>query len=128
MPVSEREALVAYVDDLMKATTAGKIDWNQYNPTTFVWMRVTDPMASLALQRVESSWPKTRIDPDGKKVNMTEKTFNYILSVSSPGSMNVTISGQDDPRIKEKLGAIYEGLESGIVEKKLNFLRRTLPD
>ena len=39
MSDTEIDGLVAYVDDLLKATSESKIEWASVNSTTFMWNR-----------------------------------------------------------------------------------------
>ncbi|MGA3069805.1 MAG: hypothetical protein ABSD43_06265 [Terracidiphilus sp.] len=130
MPENETEALVAYVDDLLKATSEDKIPWAPFNPTTFIWDRQTPPEARLILQRIERTVITGSKVVDGTKVAVTGQRYFHVLTVTTVGkdSFSVTVNGQtEDPRINEKLGAIYDSISVGIVGKKLDFLRKTLP-
>jgi hypothetical protein len=128
MSETEIDGLVAYVDELLKATLEGKIEWTSVNATTFMWNRTTAPLARLELQRV------IQIDQVMKVVNgvntpTPERKNMQILTVYdlSRNGMNVTINGAQDPRINEKLGSIFDSISGGIVGKKMDFLKSTLP-
>jgi hypothetical protein len=129
MAETETEALVAYVDGLQKATLEGKIPWAPFNPTTFTWDRLTPPRVRIALQRVEQNVHVIK-EVNERKIATTEKRYLHILTVNgvTEASMNVTINGAQDPRINEKLGAIYDSISIGILEKKIDFLKKTLPE
>jgi hypothetical protein len=128
MSETEIDALVAYVDDLLKATSEGKIEWTSVNPTTFMWNRTTPPLARLELQRVIQIDQVTKV-VNGVNVPTPERRNIQILTVNdlSRNGMSVTINGAQDPRINEKLGSIYDSISGGIEGKKLNFLKSTLP-
>lgn len=128
MSETEIDGLVAYVDELLKATLDGKIEWTSVNAATFMWNRTTAPLARLELQRV------IQIDQVMKVVNgvntpTPERKNMQILTVYdlSRNGMNVTINGAQDPRINEKLSSIFDSISGGIEGKKLNFLKSTLP-
>lgn len=128
MSETEIDAFVSYVDELLKATSDGRIKWASVNPTTFMWDRPAPTPARLFLQRVEQTVPSTKV-VGGVRVPGVEKRNLQILSVNdmSGGGMNVSIHGGQDPRINEKLGAIYDSISVGIVDKRLDFLKKTLP-
>jgi hypothetical protein len=128
MSETEIDGLVAYVDDLLKATSEGKIEWTSVNPTTFMWNRTTAPLARLELQRVIQIDQVMKV-VNGVNVPTPERRNLQILIVYdlSRNGMNVTISGAQDPRINEKLGSIFDSISGGIEGKKLNFLKSTLP-
>ncbi len=128
MSETEIDALVAYVDDLLKATSDGKIEWTSVNPTTFMWNRTTPPLARLELQRVIQIEQVMKV-VNGVNVPTPERQNMHILTVYdlSRNGMNVTIKGAQDTRINEKLGSIYDSISGGIEGKKLNFLKSTLP-
>ena len=128
MNETEIDALVAYADDLLKATSEGKIEWTSVNSTTFMWNRSTPPLARLELQRV------IQIDQGMKVVNgvnvpTPERRNIQILTVYdlSRNGMNVTINGAQDPRINGKLGSIFDFISGGIEGRRLDFLKSTLP-
>ena len=56
MPESEIDAMVAYVDDLLKATSEGKIEWTSVNATTFSWNRTTPPSRWCARSTTKRSF------------------------------------------------------------------------
>jgi len=128
MPETEIDALVAYVDDLLKATLEGRIEWTSVNPTTFMWNRTTPPLARLELQRVIQIDQVMKV-VNGVNVPTPERKNMQILTVYdlSRNGMNVTINGAQDPRINEKLGSIFDSISGGILGKKLDFLKSTLP-
>jgi hypothetical protein len=128
MSETEIDALVAYVDDLLKATSEGKIEWTSVNSTTFMWNRTTPPLARLELQRVIQIDQVTKV-VNGINVPTPERKNMQILTVYdlSRNGMNVTINGAQDPRINEKLESIFDSISGGIEGKKLNFLKSTLP-
>ncbi len=128
MSETEIDGLVAYVDDLLKATLEGKIEWTSVNSTTFMWNRTTAPLARLELQRVIQIDQVTKV-VNGVNVPTPERRNMQILTVYdlSRNGMNVTINGAQDPRINEKLGAIFDSISGGIVGKKMDFLKSTLP-
>ncbi len=128
MNETEIDGLVAYVDELLKATLEGKIEWISVNSTTFMWNRTTAPLARLELQRVIQIDQVTRV-VNGVNVPTPERKNVQILTVYdlSRNGMNVTISGAQDPRINEKLGSIFDSISGGIEGKKLDFLKSTLP-
>ncbi|MGA2909691.1 MAG: hypothetical protein ABSE36_18460 [Terracidiphilus sp.] len=128
MSETEIDGLVAYVDDLLKATSEGKIEWTSVNSTTFMWNRTTPPLARLELQRVIQIDQVTKV-VNGLNVPTPERRNMQILTVHdlSRNGMNVTINGAQDPRINEKLGSIYDSISGGIVGKKMDFLKSTLP-
>ncbi|MGO9323896.1 MAG: hypothetical protein ACLP07_04995 [Terracidiphilus sp.] len=128
MSETEIDALVAYVDDLLKATSEGKIEWTSINSTTFMWNRTTPPLARLELQRVIQIDQVTKV-VNGLNVPTPERRNMQVLTVNdlSRNGMNVTINGAQDPRINEKLGSIFDSISGGIVGKKLDFLKSTLP-
>ncbi len=104
MSETEIDALVAYVDDLLKATSEGKIEWTSINSTTFMWNRTTPPLARLELQRVIQIDQVTKV-VNGLNVPTPERRNMQVLTVNdlSRNGMNVTINGAQDPRINEKL-------------------------
>ncbi len=128
MSETEIEGLVTYVDDLLKATSEGKIEWTSVNATTFMWNRSTAPLARLELQRVIQIDQVMKV-VNGANVSAPERKNMQILTVYdlSRSGMNVTINGAQDPRINEKLGSIFDSISGGIEGKKLNFLKSTLP-
>ena len=128
MSQAEIDALLAYVDDLLKATSEGKIEWTSINPTTFMWNRSTPPLARLELQRVIQIDQVTKV-VNGANVPTPERRNMQILTVYdlSRNGMNVTINGAQDPRINEKLGSIFDSISGGIEGKKMDFLKSTLP-
>jgi hypothetical protein len=128
MSETEIDALVAYVDDLLKATSEGKIEWTSVNSTTFMWNRATPPLARLELQRVIQIDQVTKV-VNGVNVPTPERRNMQILTVYdlSRNGMNVTINGAQDPRINEKLESIFDSISGGIVGKKMDFLKSTLP-
>jgi hypothetical protein len=128
MSETEIDALVAYVDDLLKATLEGKIEWTSINSTTFMWNRTTPPLARLELQRVIQIDQGTKV-VNGVNVLTPERRNMQILTVNdlSRNGMSVTINGAQDPRINEKLGSIFDSISGGIVGKKMDFLKSTLP-
>ncbi len=128
MSQTEIDALLAYVDDLLKATLEGKIEWTSINPTTFMWNRSTPPLARLELQRVIQIDQVTKV-VNGANVPTPERRNMQILTVYdlSRSGMNVTINGAQDPRINEKLGSIFDSISGGIEGKKMDFLKSTLP-
>ncbi len=128
MSETEIDGLVAYVDDLLKATLESKIEWTSVNSTTFMWNRTTPPLARLELQRVIQIDQVTKV-VNGLNVPTPERRNMQILTVYdlSRNGMNVTINGAQDPRINEKLGSIFDSISGGIEGKKLNFLKSTLP-
>jgi hypothetical protein len=128
MSETETDALVAYADELLKATSESKIEWTSINPTTFMWNRTTPPLARLELQRVIQIDQVVKV-VNGANVTTPERRNMHILTVYdlSRNGMNVTISGAQDPRINEKLGSIFDSISGGIEGKKLNFLKSTLP-
>jgi len=128
MSETEIDGLVAYVDDLLKATSEGKIEWTSVNSTTFMWNRTTPPLARLELQRVIQIDQVTKV-VNGINVPTPERKNMQILTVYdlSRNGMNVTINGAQDPRINEKLESIFDSISGGIEGKKLNFLKSTLP-
>ncbi len=128
MSETEIDALLAYVDDLLKATSEAKIEWTSINPNTFMWNRATPPLARLELQRVIQIDQVTKV-VNGVNVPTPERRNMQILTVYdlSRNGMNVTINGAQDPRINEKLGSIFDSISGGIEGKKLDFLKSTLP-
>lgn len=128
MSETEIDGLVAYVDDLLKATSEGKIEWTSVNSTTFMWNRTTAPLARLELQRVIQIDQVSKV-VNGLNVPTPERRNMHILTVYdlSRNGMNVTINGAQDPRINEKLGSIFDSISGGIVGKKMDFLKSTLP-
>ncbi len=128
MSETEIDGLVAYVDELLKATLESKIEWTSVNSTTFMWNRTTAPLARLELQRVIQIDQVTKV-VNGVNVPTPERKNMHILTVYdlSRNGMNVTISGAQDPRINEKLGSIFDSISGGIEGKRLNFLKSTLP-
>jgi hypothetical protein len=128
MSETEIDTLVAYVDNLLKATSEGKIEWTSVNPTTFMWNRTTPPLARLELQRVIQIDQVMKVI-NGVNVPTPERQNMQILTVNdlSRNGMTVTINGAQDPRINEKLGSIFDSISGGIEGKKLDFLKSTLP-
>jgi hypothetical protein len=128
MSETEIEALLAYVDDLLKATLEGKIEWMSINATTFMWNRTTPPLARLELQRVIQLDQVTKV-VNGANVQTPERRNVQILTVNdlSRNGMSVTINGAQDLRINEKLESIFDSISGGIVGKKMDFLKSTLP-
>lgn len=128
MSETEIDGLVAYVDDLLKATLEGKIEWTSVNPTTFMWNRTTPPLARLEVQRVIQIDQVMKV-VNGVNVPTPERRNMQILTVYdlSRNGMNVTINGAQDPRINEKLGSIFDSISGGIIGKKMDFLKSTLP-
>ncbi len=128
MSETEIDGLLAYVDELLKATSEGKIEWTSINATTFMWNRTTPPLARLELQRVIQIDQVMKV-VNGANVPTPERRNMHILTVNdlSRNGMNVTINGAQDPRINEKLGSIFDSISGGIVGKKMDFLKSTLP-
>ena len=130
MQVNEREGIAAYVDDLLKATTAGAMKWSNVNPSTFVAVTSTaGAPTQIVLQRVERATAnRERKDVAGNVGRTTDRRTSHSLNVSNQlRGMSISIDGDEDPRIEEKLSAIYEYAAERLVQEKLDFLRSTLP-
>jgi hypothetical protein len=127
MPRSQTEQLLAYVDDLLKATSEGKIDWREANPTTYFWENPGPNSARLTLQQITVT---VKISgPPSATSNAEERTF-YVLTVNglTSGSPDVTLKGQAlDAQINEKLGLIYKLIGADLERREIEFLRSTLP-
>ena len=129
MPVNEREEIAGYVDDLLEATTAGRIRWTDVNPSTFVAITSSNAgPAQLVLQRIERGVVRERKDAAGIVLHTPEKRITHSLTVANqPRDMNIVIDGEADPRMDEKLGALYAQATERVISVKLDFLRSTLP-
>jgi len=130
MPQNEPDSLLSYIDELAEATSMGKIEWRNANPTTFLWDAEPRLHSRLSLQRVERMVQVFMQNEEGKKVLRNQKRQSYMLqAVGLEGSTNpvVTIDGSSDAEINEKLESLFELIKTRSSEKSLAFLRSLLP-
>lgn len=127
MQLNERDEFVDYVNDLLKVTREGIFSWGEVNPTTFVAVvRNASGTVQIILQRFER--PEAASTGQGNATRRTtRRTHNLTVSSQTPGGMNVEVNGGEDPRIEEALNAIYDYAVQKVVEKRVAFLRSTLP-
>jgi len=125
MPSVKHEALADYIDELVKATEQGKIDWNAVNPTTFVWETTAPRNARVSLQRVERT-VSVRVG----SVNIPQKAISYLFQVvdlKQPTPPILIVDTAEDNSLKEKLAALFNLMKTGISDKTLEFLKSILP-
>lgn len=125
MPDNEREALLAYVDEVISATSAGKIKWREVNPTTFVWEIVEPKRARVLLQRLERQTGKIILS-GGKQKPETFLAYNFQV-IDATGSAVVNLTSSEDDHLSEKLDRLFQLIRKGMSDKILEFLRGTLP-
>ncbi len=118
MSSSETAELLGYVDQLVRTTRDGLIQWQRPNPTTFSWSTQGPPIGAVVIQRVERRRLPTMPPED------------YVLQVLDPQygtSPRVMLEGEKDRVVFEKLKELYETIASSISRKNLDFFRSILP-
>lgn len=130
MEQNERQKMLAYIDDLMKATSDGRVIWKAVNPTTFVWESSTPPNAKLNFQRVERVVGSVPAVVGGRQVMQQRKQNSYFFQafdLAEPSTAILSVDSSDDSELNQKFNALFELIKTGISEKSLEFLRRILP-
>lgn len=120
MPSPEMTEFLSYLDQLMTATAAGKIEWGRLNPTTFTWATLT---ARVNLQRVDQVTQK--VEPG--KPPVLVRTTNYVFQALEGALQKLTVSGTEDSLVNQKLGDLYAAITGGYSRRGLDFLRSLLP-
>ncbi|MBI3477398.1 MAG: hypothetical protein HY010_16825 [Acidobacteria bacterium] len=118
----ETSGLRAYVDELIAATNAGKINWKTVNPSTFVWEPGAPKNARVSLQRVD------RTTPTG---NVTRREIFYLFqafdSMEPNTSPVVSVESRKDGELQLRFATLFELIKTGLSQKNLDFLRSILP-
>lgn len=129
----ESEGLQKYLDEVIAATSAGKIPWKSVNPTTFVWETGN---AKVSLQRVERitqvSIPPVQLPgrPPLQQRMAQVASVSYVFQAFDMGRPNVPILNLEssmDKALDQKLQDLFDLVKTGVSQKTLDFLRSILP-
>lgn len=128
---NNRQQLLAYVDEVIAATSAGAILWKAVNPTTFVWETSTPRNARLSFQRVERVTGTVNVMVGGRPRPQQQKLTYYLFQgfdLSGPSATPVVnIESAEDGDLNRRFGTLFELIKTGLSERSLKFLRDILP-
>ena len=123
MPAGNVAEIRKYLEEVIAATNAGKMDWAQANPTTFFWTS-TPPRGRLVIQRVEKTVPRRLAD--GRMI--ATKVVHYVFqALDQNGTAQFSASGEDIDDLNPLLENLYGVAETSMSRKGREFLKSILP-
>jgi hypothetical protein len=131
--------LLAYLDELIEASRAGKIPWGQGNPTTFVWdvpnrARITlqqtsgvrgGPQAIMRPRRPGVVLPPVQQRPPTPAVPFTSYVFQ--VQELATNVMRIHTQNEDTTSVGKKLAELYQNITTNLSRKNLDFLKSLVP-
>lgn len=135
-PLPEVE-LLAYLDELIAANSAGKISWAQANPTTYVWevpqrARVTlqqtmiQRQVAVPVPQPQRAVPNRPVVSGGVRIVQTKA---YVLQVMEmpTNAIRMNYQATADSPAGGKLGQLFDSIASTINKKNIDFLKSLVP-
>jgi hypothetical protein len=123
----EESELAKYIDDLIAVTSGGDVKWMKANPTTAVWDNARPPRpVRLVLQQVGVPPPPPQI---GRTPPVASTSYHFqAIDLSAPNPPAIVISGAESNLLNEKLGQLFDAINTSISRKGLDFLRAVIDD
>lgn len=124
METNESKELFLYIDQIIKATQNGTIEWARANPTTFIWTVSQQKGARVIIQRVE----RASRTPDEAGRLVVKKSTTYVLhATDETGVVKLNVNGEEDAEANNKLEELFNVLTKNISRKGLDFLKSLIP-
>jgi hypothetical protein len=125
MPNPVENELTLYLRQLLEDTRAGKIEWSQVNPTTFVWKKELDSgVAQAIIQRVERT-ERQPPSPMGRVVIKTVRRYVFQV-VDKTGAQKVSLDSTIDRIYEPILAEILQVIEQKIAKNGVDYFKRML--
>jgi hypothetical protein len=119
--------LKAWIDRVIADTQAGKIPWNQANPTTYTWEMNQPRPARVVLQRIERV-EQLVVGPGRIQQKRTTSHFVFqVFDLTKPNLPLLNLNGQEDPDVNEPLNRMYKAVANVESKETLEFLKSLLP-
>jgi hypothetical protein len=132
MATPESQEMQMRVDELIRATRKGSLQWKPVNPTTYLWEKM-DPAqmatgARLTLQRVEGNIVQA-VGAAGRQIGVRQSFYILQVVELKLGSQlqRLTISGSGDPQLNVKLQELFQLVSSGASQQGMEFLKSIIP-
>jgi hypothetical protein len=130
MPDPEQQELQVRIDELIAGTRKGAFQWRAVNPTTYLWEKVAvapAKTARLTLQRVEQS--VAQASEPGHPPTTVRQSFVIMQGIELQGNswiQRISLSGQGDPALNNKLQELFNLAASGWSQQALEFMKNVV--
>ena len=112
--------LLPYIDDLITATKAHKIEWVSANPTVYVWdipNRARTTLQQAITARAQQGHPPSQI-----KIYIFQ-----VLDMARGSTPRISTQSPVDTPVGQKLDELFATIAEGINQSNLDFLKSLVP-
>lgn len=117
--------LLEYLDEVIGANSAGRIEWIQANPTTYIWD--IPRRARITLQQTTAV--RGEPVPGRPGVQKPVQVTTYVFQVQDQTNNTVRMQTQADQSspLGKKLALLYDNITAKLTQKNLDFLKSLVP-
>jgi hypothetical protein len=124
MQTVESDELFGYLDQIVNVTKAGKINWVQANPTTYMWNFSTPQAGRVIIQKISAA--ETFKNPNGTPGIRPVVRF-LLQAIDKTGGVKLALNGAENVAINQRLQSVFETIEATIAQRGIDFLKSIIP-